>query len=223
MALIVIAVAVLPLLPRVETHHRRPPRPADAVAGGGGDHAGLPDGLHADGHGHDVRLLRLSLRRADGRWRDHPDARPDGAARLLGDGQRRADRDPAVRLHGLSRGARQPDREAVRQPAPCIGAGSRFARRCHAGHLRGVRHRHRHRRRGGHADGPAGPAADAARGLRRSAVGRRDHRRRLPGHPDPAVGAADRRTAPRPASRWCSCMPAPSSRASCLPACTSCT
>ena len=29
----------------------------------------------------------------------------------------------------------------------------------HAVHLRGVRHGHRHRRRGGHADGPAGDAA----------------------------------------------------------------
>ena len=34
--------------------------------------------------------------------------------------------------------------------------------------------------------------ADAARRLQRAAVGRRDHRRRLPRHPDPALGAADR-------------------------------
>ena len=61
------------------------------------------------------------------RWRDHADARPDGAARLQGDGQRRADRDPAVRVHGLPGRARQPDREAVQEPAPGDGAGARFA------------------------------------------------------------------------------------------------
>ena len=33
---------------------------------------------------------------------------------------------------------------------------------------------------------------DAARRLRHQALGRRDHRRRLPRHPDSAVGAADR-------------------------------
>ncbi len=59
-------------------------------------------------------------------------------------------------------------------------------------HLRDLRHGHRHRRRGGHADGPAGAAGDAARRLQRAALGRRDHRRRMPRHPDSAVGAADR-------------------------------
>jgi hypothetical protein len=62
----------------------------------------------------------------------------------------------------------------------------------HAGHLRAVRHRHRHRRRGGHADGPAGDAADDEGGLRLAAGRRRDLRRRLPGHPDPAVHHAHR-------------------------------
>ena len=60
------------------------------------------------------------------------------------------------------------------------------------GHMRRVRHRHRHRRCSGHADGPAGAAADAARGLRRPFVRRHHHGRRLPGHPDSAIGAADR-------------------------------
>ena len=129
---------------------------------------------------------------ADRGRRHAADAGPDGAARVLGDGQRRADLDPAVRVHGLPRGTRQPDRQAVPQPAPGPGPRARLAGRGHAGDLCGVRHRHRHRGRGRHADGPAGPAADAARRLRRAPVGRCHHRRRLPGHPDPALGAADR-------------------------------
>ena len=45
-----------------------------------GDHARLPDRLHADGHGRDLRLARLSQRRSgDG---DAADARPVRAARL---------------------------------------------------------------------------------------------------------------------------------------------
>jgi hypothetical protein len=59
-------------------------------------------------------------------------------------------------------------------------------------HLRHLCHRHRHRRRRGHADGPAGLPGRCCAGLRRAAVGRRHHRRRLPGHPDPALGDADR-------------------------------
>ena len=41
------------------------------------------------------------------------DARPDGAARLLGHEQRRADLGSPVRLHGLSGRARQSDRQAL--------------------------------------------------------------------------------------------------------------
>ena len=41
--------------------------------------------------------------------------------------------------------------------------------RGHAGHLRAVCHRHRHRRRGGHADGRAGHAADDQGRLRLAA------------------------------------------------------
>ena len=171
---------------------QRPLRPAHAGAGGGGHHAGLPDGVHADGHGHHLRVLRLPLGRADGGRRPAPDARPDGAARVLGDEQRRAHLDPAVRLHGLPGRARQPDREAVQEPPPVAVARAGFAGGGHAVHLRHLRHRHRHRRRGGHADGAAGVSADAARGLRRAGLGRRHHGRGLPGHPDPAVGHVDR-------------------------------
>ena len=42
---------------------QRPPRPADAGADRGGDHARLPDRVHADGHGRDLRVARLPQRR----------------------------------------------------------------------------------------------------------------------------------------------------------------
>jgi hypothetical protein len=64
----------------LRNHHQRPPRPADALAGGGGHHARLSHGLHADGHGHDLRLARLPQRQPG--HRRAPDAGPDGAARL---------------------------------------------------------------------------------------------------------------------------------------------
>ena len=165
--------------------HQRPRRPAHAVAGGGGDHAGLSHRLHADGHGHAAHLAGLRPRLA-------PHAGPDGAVGIQGDGQRRADCRAAVRLHGLSGRACQPDPEAVSQPAPVDGARAGVAGGGHAGHLRGVCHRHRHRRRRGHLDGPAGAAGHAARRLQRAAVGRRHHGGRLPGHPDSTFGAADR-------------------------------
>ncbi len=154
----------------------------------GRDHARLPDCVHADGHGHVLRLARLPQR--EPRVGRAPDARPDGAARLFGDVQRRPDRDSAVRLHGLSGRARQPDREAVQEPAPGAGPRAGCAGGGHHRHLRDLRHGHRHRRRGGHVDGPAGAAGDAARRLQHQARRWRDHRRRLPGHPDPAFGPA---------------------------------
>ena len=73
------------------------------------------------------------------------------------------------------------------------GARARLARGRDDRHLRDLRHRDRHRRRGGDADGPArvsGDAASAGYNIKVSAG--RDHRRRLPRHPDPALGAADR-------------------------------
>ena len=39
--------------------HERPPRPPDAGADRGGDHARFPHGIHADGHGHVLHWLRL--------------------------------------------------------------------------------------------------------------------------------------------------------------------
>ena len=170
--------------------HQRPPRPADARADRRRDHAGLPDRIHADGHGRVLRLAVL-LQREPGHRRA-AGARPDGAARLLGDVERRADRDPAVRVHGLSRRARRADRAPVQEPAPRALARPRLARRGHDRHLRDLRHRHRHRRRRGDADGAARVPGNAARRLRHQALRRRDHGRWLPRHPDPAVGAADR-------------------------------
>ena len=151
---------------------------------------GFPDRLHADGHGRVLRLARLPQRQP-GAGHD-ADPRPDGAARLLGHVERRADRDPALRLHGLPGRAREPDREALQEPAPGAGARARRAGRRDDRDLRDLRDRHRHRRRRRHADGPARAPGDAAGRLQRAAVGGRDHRRRLPRHPDPAVGAADR-------------------------------
>ncbi len=166
--------------------HQRPYRPADAVAGRRRHHARLPDGVHADGHGCLLHLAGLRARRLA------TDARPDGAGGLQGDGQRRPDLDPAVRLHGLPGRAGEPDREAVQEPAPGAGARAGLAGGRNARHLRDVRDRDRHRRRRGHADGAAGAAGDAACRLQRAAVGRRDHGGRLSRHPDSAVGAADR-------------------------------
>ena len=134
-------------------------RPADARADRGGDHARLPHRVHADGHGRVLRLARLPQRQP--RPRRPADARPDGAARLRGDVERRADRDPAVRLHGLPGRARGADRPAVQEPAPRAGARARLARGGDDRHLRDLRHRHRHRRRGGDADGPARVPGDA--------------------------------------------------------------
>jgi TRAP-type mannitol/chloroaromatic compound transport system permease large subunit len=65
----------------------------------------------------------LAYRSVNPADRDPADPRPDGPARLLGDVERRPDRDPAVRVHGLPGRARQPDRKAVQEPSP--GAGAR--------------------------------------------------------------------------------------------------
>jgi hypothetical protein len=100
---------------------------------------------------------------------------------------------PAVRLHGLPGRARQPDRKAVQELAPGHGAGARFSLAVATlftcavfatatGIVGAVVT----------LDGAAGAAADAARRLRRAGVGGRHHRRRLPGHPDPAQRDADR-------------------------------
>ena len=137
---------------------QRPSRLADAVVDRGGDHARFSDGVHPDGHGHDVRVDRLQLRYQQ-------NARSDGAAYLRRDGERRADFDSAIRVHGVSGRARQPDRETVQESAPGGGACTRLAGGGHHRDVRDFRHCHRHRRRGGHADGAAGVSGDAARGL----------------------------------------------------------
>ena len=66
-------------------------------------HVRLPDRLHADGARRVLRLFR------DGR----PRLLAAGPAHLFGDDERRADLDPAVRLHGLHHRARQHPRPAV--------------------------------------------------------------------------------------------------------------
>ena len=60
-----------------------------------------------------------------------------------------------------------------------------------ADHLRHVRHRHRDRGRSRDPDGAAGVPGDAQGRLRHQAVVRRDLRRRLPRHSDPALDHAD--------------------------------
>ena len=66
-------------------------------------HVRLPDRVHADGARRVLRLFR------DGR----PGLQPAGPAHLFGDDERRADLDPAVRLHGLHHRAREHPRPAV--------------------------------------------------------------------------------------------------------------
>ena len=163
---------------------------ADAGADRGRDHARLPHRVHAHGHGRVLRLARLPQRQpAD---RGPAGARPHGAAHLRRDVERRADRDSAVPVHGLPRRARAADRSAVPEPAPRHRARARLARGRDHRHLRDLRHRDRHRRRGGHADGAARVSGDAQGRLQHQGLGGRGHRRRLPRHPDPALGAADR-------------------------------
>ena len=72
-----------------------------------------------------------------------------------------------------------PDRPSCSARCTCAGRVPASLAVADAVHLRGVRHGHRHRRRGGHADGPAGAAADAARRLR--------HQRSPPGRSPPAA------------------------------------
>ncbi|CFE03730.1 Uncharacterised protein [Bordetella pertussis] len=167
-------------------------RAADAGPDRRRHHAGLSDRLHAHGHGRAVHLPGLFHAARGRRARGPPDAGPDGAAHVRHHDQRLADLGAAVRVHGLSGGASQPDRTAVPLHASGAGAPARRAGRGHPDHLRHLRHRHRHRRRGGHADGPAGHAGHAQGRLQRAPDRGLDHGRRLPGHPDPAFGHADR-------------------------------
>ncbi len=144
-------------------------------------HVRVPDRVHADGARRVLRLLR------DGR--SH--LQPAGPAHLLGDDERRADLDPAVRLHGLHHRARQ----HPRPPVPFVAArrrpGAGVAGAGDARDLRHLRDRHRHRRRLCHVDGAARLPGDAACRLRRQDRGRRGLRRRLPRHSDSAQRHAD--------------------------------
>ena len=139
--------------------HQRASWIADARSGGGRDHVGLSDGVHADGHGNDVRLVRVPQRQP--RSRDAPDSRFDGPAHLRGDVERCVDRNSVVRVHGLPGRARQPDRKAVPKPASGDGARARLAGSGNDRHLRGVCNRHRNRRRGRYVDGLARFSGDA--------------------------------------------------------------
>ena len=152
-------------------------------------HARFSDRLYPDGHGHDVRLDCLS--KSEPVAGGAADAGPDGAACLFGHVQRCADFDSPVRLHGLSGGAGQPDRETVQEPAPGHRPHSGFAGSGHHRHLCCLCDGHRHCGCGGDADGLAGLSGHAQGRLRHQAVGRCHHRRRLSGHPDSALGAAD--------------------------------
>ena len=129
----------------------------------------------------------------------------------------------AVPVHGLPGRARQHSRPPVPFAAALDEERARRAGGGDAGHLRDVRDRDRHRRRRGHADGPAGVSGDAARRLRRQAVGRRGLRRRLPRHPDPAEHSADRLCGDRRRLGGQALCRRLHSRASCWPASTSST
>ena len=175
---------------REQAHDRSATRHADAGPVHLHHHARLPDRLHADGDGRLVRLLRL-LHGRPGLLRESR-LHASGAEDVRGHVQRRAGRGSAIPLHGISGRARQHSRPPVLFAAAVDEERAGRAGGSHADHLRDVRDRHRHRRRGRHADGPAGFAGDAARRLRHQTVGRRGLRRRLPRHPDSAEHSADR-------------------------------
>ena len=174
----------------VEHARKRPYRHHHAVPDRGGDDDGLPQRLHPDGHGRAVFVACLSVFQS--RTRRAADPRPGSTAVLRDHDQRRAHRRAAVPLHGLSGRAREPDQEAVPRHPCRHGTHPRIAGCRHPGHLRHIRHCHRHRRRGGDADGAAGPAGHAASRLRHQAFRRRDRGGRHPRHPHSAVHHADR-------------------------------
>ena len=129
-------------LPDDQSGSRRPPARGSRLH----DHAGLSGRLHADGARNRLRLLRLlrprpfrphadaARRRGSGLSRRHlglfprpsqqPHLRPLREPDLLGHGERYADGDPALPVHGLHRRARE-----HREPAVPVAA-DRLARRC---------------------------------------------------------------------------------------------
>ena len=174
----------------VDQPDQRPHRPAHAGADRGGDHARLPHSLHADGHGRVLCLALLSRHQPGARHPAGP--RPHGAADLWGDVERRADRDPAVLVHGLPGRAGGADRQAVQEPASCRRARAGFACGGDHRHLRDFCDCYGHRRRGGDSDGPARISGDVEGGLQRQGCRGRGNRGGVPRHPDSPVGAADR-------------------------------
>ena len=152
----------------------------------GRDHDGLPDGLHADGPRHVLRLHRVL--RPDASVARQPGLRPDGPAHLRRDDQRRPDLHPAVRADGLRDGARRAGRQDVLLDPARVPARAGLARGRDADRVHVLGHCQRPGRRGRGADGRHRVQPDAAGRLRREARLRRHHRRRHARHSDSAVG-----------------------------------
>ena len=127
----------------------------------GRDHDGLPDGLHADGPRHVLRLHRV-LRPAHA-VHGQQGLRPDGPAHLRRDDQRRAHLHPAVRADGLRDGARRAGRQDVLFDPARVPARAGLARGRDADRVHVLGHRLRPRRRGRGADGRHRLQPDAAR------------------------------------------------------------
>ena len=106
---------------------------------------GFPTAFTLMGMG--VFFAWLSYRSVDPATATQQGARPVRATHLRRDVERRADRDSAVPVHGLSRRARAADRPLVQEPASCHRAHPRVAGGGDHRHLRDLRHRDRHRRR----------------------------------------------------------------------------
>ena len=128
MAIILIAVVVLtPWASFVDGHlePRRPgrPRPADAGADRRRHHAGLPDRVHADGHGRVLRLARLSQRQPALAKQQILDLMVQRAYSVMSNDVLIAI--PLFVFMGYLVERAQPDREAVQEPAPLAGARAR--------------------------------------------------------------------------------------------------
>ncbi len=168
------------------TNERSRTRPFDARPHRGRHHDGVPDGLHADGPRHVLRLHRLL--RPHAAVHAQQGVRPDGPAHLRCDDQRRAHLDPVVRADGIRDGARRAGRQDVLLDPARVPARPGLAGRRHADRVHVLGHRLGPGGRGGGADGRHRLQPDAQGGLRRQARLWRHHGRRHARHPDPAVG-----------------------------------
>src|SRR5438445_390717 len=174
----------------LEPPHQRAPGPAHARADLRGHHARLSHRLYPHGDG---RVLCLAFLPQCGPGDCGPTgAGPLRATHLWRDVERRADRNPAVPVHGLSRRAGEADRPAVQEPASCHRTRAGVSGGGDDRHLRDLRDRHGHRRRGGDAHGPARVSRDAEGRIQRQGCGRRGDRGGLSRHPDSSLRAADR-------------------------------